>query len=218
MADEETVEGDVMNQTGEWAGKFGDEYLRRNDMSLRKIDGLYKKLYGLSRSRLNKLILPVGGLPIHEALEVGCGSGNQMAMLRQSHRSTEARGIDVNGSSVKAAVSKGFNVKQGSVFDIPYDDDSFDLVYTSGLLIHIHPDKLKDAMSEIVRVSSRYVWGYEYFSIPLQEVKYRDHHNMLWKWDYADAYEKWFGLKLLREIHLVRLDGTGVDSMFLLEK
>ena len=38
------------------------------------------------------------------------------------------------------------------------------VVFTSGLLIHIHPDNLGKAIDEICRVSKRFVWGFEYYS------------------------------------------------------
>jgi len=204
-------------QESAWKGEFGDAYNERNDMTPEEINKLYLKLYGIKRSDLNELLIGSTYTEYVDILEVGCGTGNQLALVAYGFPKESLHGIDTNEAAVKIAKERGFDVQVGSAFDLPYPDNSFDLVFTSGLLIHIDFPDLHDVQSEIVRVSKRFVWGLEYYSFSRAEIQYRNRPAMLWKDDYARHYRV-YGLKLLREIRLVRLDGSGVDTMFLLEK
>ncbi|MEI8354287.1 MAG: methyltransferase domain-containing protein, partial [Lentisphaerota bacterium] len=113
----------------------------------------------------------------------------------------------------------GIDFIQGSARALPFDDNHFDLVFTSGVLIHIHPIDLPTVMGEIHRCSRRYVWGLEYWAETMTEVNYRDHAGLLWKADYARLYRDNFSdLSLIREENLKYLDSNNRDSMFLLEK
>ena len=62
--------------------------------------------------------------------------------------------------------------------------------FTSGVLIHVEPDSLETALSELGRVSSKYVLMTEYYSKHLQEVEYRGQNEMLWKADYGELFMK----------------------------
>jgi hypothetical protein len=64
-------------------------------------------------------------------------------------------------------------------------------VFTSGLLIHIHPQDIKAVMKEIYRCSKMFIIGNEYWHNEFKEVPYRGKKNMLWKADYANLYLKW---------------------------
>jgi hypothetical protein len=64
-------------------------------------------------------------------------------------------------------------------------------VFTSGLLIHIHPQDIKAVMKGIYRCSKMFIIGNEYWHNEFKEVPYRGKKNMLWKADYANLYLKW---------------------------
>jgi len=52
------------------------------------------------------------------------------------------------------------NLIQGSVFDIPFKDKYFDMVFTAGVLIHVSPSDIKKVLKEIYRCSTKYIWGH----------------------------------------------------------
>jgi hypothetical protein len=75
---------------------------------------------------------------------------------------------------------------------------SFDLVFTTTVLIHIAPEQLQQAMTEIVRCADKYVLCGEYFAPNETLIPYRGQEKALWKRDYGSLYEKWFpGLTLI---------------------
>ena len=64
------------------------------------------------------------------------------------------------------------------------------MVYTAGVLIHIAPDNLPKIISEMIRCSRKYVWGFEYYSAIKKEINYRGNKGFLWKMDYANEFLK----------------------------
>jgi pseudaminic acid biosynthesis-associated methylase len=130
-------------------------------------------------------------------------------------------GIELQSYAVELSKSRTrrINIIEGSAFDIPYKDGYFDLVFTSGLLIHISPSDISRAMREIYRCTREYIWGFEYYADKYTEIAYRGHRNLLWKADFARLYLDQFGdLELVKEERLKYLDNDNVDSMFLLRK
>ena len=117
------------------------------------------------------------------------------------------------------ASTKNINIITGSAFDIPFQDGWFDLVFTSGVLIHIHPNDILRAIKEIYRCTRNYIWGFEYYSSEPQEVIYREHKGFLWKRDFCSVYTaQWPNLKLVKEKRIKYVANDNVDQMFLLKK
>ena len=58
---------------------------------------------------------------------------------------------------------KFINVVNGSADHLPFKNNSFDLVFTNNVLIHISPIEIKNIVNEIYRTSSKWIWGFEYY-------------------------------------------------------
>lgn len=202
-----------------WEGRKGGEYTDRNPQSIKELSKLYLDQYGVSRATMNKRFL--GGLPRHtKILEVGANIGLQMEAIRKMGFKNIV-GIDINNYSVKKAKSIHPNVDiiKGSAFDMPFRDGYFDLVFTSGVLIHISPKNINKALDEILRTTRQYIWGLEYFASKREEVVYRGKKNLLWKADFPALYLKRFpGLKLVKEERFPMRETENVSQMFLLKK
>ncbi len=153
-------------------------------------------------------------------LEVGCNTGNQLLMLRQAGwKNLSAIELQPYAADIARRRLGDIRIELGSALALPWPADSFDVVFTSGVLIHIAPSDLPRAINEIHRVSKKYIWGLEYYAPDVTEVQYRDHSSLLWKMDFARAYlERFDDLELVREQRLPYLDSKNVDTVFLLEK
>lgn len=200
-----------------WSTDFGDEYTARNPHTAEELDRLYRANFGITRSAMNKLFLPKRAEKI---LEVGCNVGAQLAMLqKQGYRNLY--GIEINvaaAASARRALPEA-NILVGSAFDLPFRDNYFDLVFTSGVLIHIAPKDLPRALKEIYRVSKKYIWGFEYFNPEPVTINYRGHTNRLWKRNFAQLYLDLFpDLALVKEKHYPYTTDANADSMFMLKK
>ena len=202
-----------------WKGEFGREYTDRNTFDADGVESLYRKNYGLTRTAINQEFL--GGISKDASfLEVGCNTGNQLLLLQRMGYANLS-GLELQPYALEIARSRTRNISlaQGSALALPHADSSFEVVFTSGVLIHIAPEDLPRVMDEIHRCTRSYIWGLEYYAPGVTEVNYRDHSKLLWKMDYAQRYLKRFeDLELVREQHIPYLEGSNVDTVFLLRK
>lgn len=202
-----------------WTGDFGREYTDRNTYSPKGLDDLYRRNYGVTRTALNERFLQA--IPrASRILEVGCNMGNQLLLLQQMGF-TNLYGIEIQDYALKLAKERllGVVLSQASALSIPYPDQFFDLVFTSGVLIHIAPKDLPAALGEVHRCAKQWVWGFEYYAPEMTEVAYRGHNALLWKTDYARLYQEQFSdLELVREDRMRYLDNDNTDAAFLLRR
>lgn len=205
-------------QADRWAGEFGEEWTDRNPDSVREMDESYREKFGTTRTALNRQFLDVVDRDAR-VLEVGCNLGIQLAALRELGFEN-LYGIDVMADAVERAheLRPTLDVIEGDALDIPFKDDFFDLVFTSGTLIHVDPSDVELAVSEIARCSREYVWGYEYFAEEYTEVTYRGHENFLWKADFPGIYQRVSALEPVSLEYLEYPDSGNRDVMFLLRR
>ena len=202
-----------------WCGEFGHEYTLRSCLTPEQVDALWEKNYGTTRTQLNHHFL--GNIPADgRILEVGCNIGNQLLLLQRLGYSN-LYGVDVQDYALEMARSrtKNVNLTQASTFALPYEDKYFDMVFTSGVLIHVSPRDLPTALNEIHRCAKNYIWGSEYYASTVTEINYRGRGQLLWKMNYAREYLARFkDLELVLERRLPYLESANVDSMFLLRR
>ena len=202
-------------QIESWDGDFGKSYTNRNKFSM---DNNYIMNYGITRKSMNKEFL--NKYKFNNILEIGSNIGNQLLLLQQMGYDN-LWGIDVSQYAIKISKENtdDINIIKASVFDIPYKDNYFDLVFTSGVLIHINPDDINKALDEIYRVSNKYIWGFEYYSDTYEEIEYRGKKNLLWKTDFMTLFLNRFkDLKVIKEKKFKYLNTDNIDMMYLLKK
>jgi pseudaminic acid biosynthesis-associated methylase len=167
-----------------WKGEFGDKYTERcanSDENIESRTELFFEIMNKMRSNPKSIA------------EIGAGGGaNLRAIRRLLGRGVELTAVEPNQiAREKIIANHDCDVARtlyGSAGDIPLADASIGLVFTSGVLIHIPPEKLGKALDEIHRVSSRWIVAIEYFNPYLIGVSYREEDKMLWKGDYGSMY------------------------------
>lgn len=206
-------------QLKDWIDRFGRDYTDRNMLTIDELDKSYMAKYGIMRTALNKQFLSRLDRSVR-ILEVGCNVGIQLLCLEKMGF-RNLYGIEPQSYAVELAKkrAKDINIIKADSFDIPFQDGYFDLVFTSGVLIHIHPKDIRKAMAEIYRCSRRYIWGFEYFSSGYEEIIYRKKKNILWKTNFSKLYLDLFDdLQLMKERKIKYLSDGNIDVMFLLKK
>lgn len=209
----------VTYQMEKWMGEFGQEYTDRNSMTLDELDESYRKKFGFTRTQLNERFLGQLDKDIR-ILEVGCNIGNQLLLLEQMGF-RNLYGVEVQPYAARIAKQRCENcdIVHGSGFDIPFKDGFFDLVFSSGVLIHISPDDIARILGEIYRCSREYIWGFEYFAKEYQQVRYRDNEELLWKTDFASLYLDTFDdLEEVKRETFSFIDNENENIGFLLRK
>jgi pseudaminic acid biosynthesis-associated methylase len=126
-------------------------------------------------------------------MEVGCNIGLNLLYLSNIYNSNvDLYGIEPNEKAFSILTSnKHIKLKEAwnaTAFDLPLPNASVDLVFTSGVLIHIAPDDLGKATDEIVRVAKKYVLCIEYFSHKPISMRYQNKENLLFKRDFGAFY------------------------------
>ena len=206
-------------QMAEWAGDFGREYTDRNALSLPELDLLYRGYFGITRTEMNSDFIGDFDRDM-KVLEVGSNIGNQLLRL-QKMGFKNLYGIELQSYAVELSKSrtKGINIIQGSAFDIPFKNGFFDMVFTSGLLIHIAPEDITGVLDEIHRCTKRYIWGMEYYAETYTQVEYREHSGLLWKTNFPKLFlDRFADLKLVKKKLFKYLNNDNVDVMFLLQR
>ena len=94
-------------------------------------------------------------------------------------------------------------------------EKKFDLVFTSGVLIHIHPSNLKETMAKIYDFSNRFILIAEYFSRTPVTIEYRNQSNKLFKSDFGKQILNNFELNLIDYGFLwgYEFDNAGFDDI-----
>ena len=201
-----------------WSGDFGKQYTDRNSRTADEWDQFYQENWGITKIEMNEMF--IGEFPRDiRILEVGCNTGMQLAGLRRMGFDN-VWGVELQPYAVEEAkrFTEGVNLVCGSGFDLPFKDGFFDIVVTNGVLIHIAPKTLHDFMSEMVRCSRKYIWGFEYFADEVTQIDYRGHDDYLWKADYGQIFADSFGMREVQKKLFPYVNSENVDAMYLLEK
>lgn len=203
-----------------WDGEFGRRYIERHPTTVEGFDELREEQYGPATTQTKLMEQSLGHLDRDiRILEVGANIGIQLRILRNLGFEN-LYGIDVQSYAVEKChqAAPELDVIEANAFDVPFKDDYFDLVFTNETLVTIPPDRLDTAIDEIVRCSSQYVWGLEFYADAYTEIEWRGEDEMLWKTDFVDRYQQRHDLRLLESEFLEYQDNDDVDRLFLLEK
>jgi len=107
----------------------------------------YSGFFKSQRDKYFKKILSNHFKHIPLVVDIGCGQGDFLTQAKELR--INAEGIDDKEFWVTRCVKKGLKAKKGSIFEIPYDDNSVDGVFLQSVLEHTDPVK---SMKEISRV------------------------------------------------------------------
>jgi pseudaminic acid biosynthesis-associated methylase len=175
-----------------WAGRFGDEYVSRNTTT-----ELIENNIDFFADALGK----VRG--VHTILELGCNAGCNLAALEYLDPSRELTGVDINQSALRQLriLFEDKKLEQPrvhchSIVDF-YPAETYDLVFTKGVLIHIDPNQLSMVYNKLFELSNRYILIAEYYNPKPDEVLYRGMKGKLFRRDFAGEMMDRYPLKLV---------------------
>jgi pseudaminic acid biosynthesis-associated methylase len=198
----------TMKQQKLWQGEFGDAYTERNAASPEQL-----------RARVAlwaRMLAPLAGDPPRSILEVGANLGINLRALRAL---TGARfyAVEPNDKARSILVQDGLvataDLRGGTAAAIDFPADVADLAFTSGVLIHIHPDQLLASCREIHRCARRYVACAEYFSQKPESIPYRGQTDVLFKRDFGAFWMDNFPDLRFLECGFAWKPVTGLDDL-----
>ena len=198
-----------------YCSDFGKRYTDRSNTSLIERNNHTISETGESISRsLSKIISNTSG--VVKILEIGCGLGHNLELLKE-FGSYSLTGIDIQEYALSKARVKyqGIDFINGDCANLPFDDREFDLVFSRVTLIHIHPEEIKRVAEEMMRVSSKYIAGIEYFSENIQEINWRGENDSVWKMNYHSVFRTSSEIKTIYcELVPISKEKYNKDSLF----
>ena len=198
----------MTDQIDLWCGEFGNQYHKRNiDVAVSRKAGLHNLWAWIFNFIDDESPMKI--------LEIGAGTGANLDIIANLRMDDKLSAVEVN----KEAAFQLFNNRNVMrVWNCSWQDarvESFthaqyDLVFTSGVLIHVHPNDRIEFMQKIVDVGSKWVVAIEYISNETKEILYRGEKSALWSGDYKLHYEN-LGLEFVGEKYFSK--DSGLDDV-----
>jgi ubiquinone/menaquinone biosynthesis C-methylase UbiE len=110
--------------------------------------------------------------PVSSILEIGCNCGPNLYLLAQKFPKARIVGIDINPEAVKQGTEwlaqenvKNVKLLVGKADELgQFEDKSFDIVFTDAVLIYIGPDKIKEVVKGMLRITRKALLLFEWHS------------------------------------------------------
>lgn len=195
-----------------WAGEFGNEYADRNQGN---------RWISANTALFSKILRSTRG--VQSVLELGANVGLNLHALKNVLPDAYLSAVEINFFAAE-------KLRQQFDPDLIFEQtilefssaSSYDLAFTKGVLIHIHPESLSKAYDCLYKSSQRYVLIAEYYNPTPVEIPYRGHEGKLFKRDFAGEFlERFTDMKLIdygfayhRDVNFPQDD----ISWFLMEK
>jgi pseudaminic acid biosynthesis-associated methylase len=175
------------DQEAFWAGAFGDAYTERNRSA--RLVAAKTALFSRALTRTRD---------VNSIVELGANIGLNLLALRTLLPQARLEAVEINATAfAQLAKIEGLQAIRGSLFDYR-PAVAADLSFTCGVLIHIAPERLRDAYEALYMASRRYVLVCEYYNPAPAEVTYRGHSARLFKRDFAgEMLDRYADLQLL---------------------
>jgi len=136
---------------------------------LRLYDPLVKSTAGKKSNEFLERIVELAKLNRSEKiLDVGCGTGTLACEITKKYKDISISGIDISENLINLAKRKasksGHNIdfRVGSTLELPYENNTFDVVFTSIVFHQLDVEEKRKAVQEIYlgyhRWSNNLVW------------------------------------------------------------
>lgn len=136
---------------------------------------------------------------INNILECGSNIGRNLKQINLAFPKKKLSFIEINKEAFNLCLlNKNIDLCfNQSIEDCKIKPNQFDLVFTSGVLIHINDVNLKKAIKNIINWSKKYILIIEYFSTDDVQKKYRGKNDLLFLRDYGNKFLETKRVKLI---------------------
>lgn len=170
-----------------WSWEYADDYRKKNSEFNLEL-GIKGWAKMLDRAE-----------DITSILECGSNIGRNINFLNHLLPTASKSIIEINADAFKIvtglySTSNSFN---GTILDSTFNGEKFDLVYTIGVLIHIHPEDLLNNMKKMFEHSSKYILIGEYFNRTPIMIEYQGEKDRLFKSDFGKLFIENLSVRLI---------------------
>jgi ubiquinone/menaquinone biosynthesis C-methylase UbiE len=125
-------------------------------------------------------------------LELGCNVGRNLAEINKVCPDVKITGFDISEEAMQYAKEVENNPAEfivGSIYDLSdFEDNSYDMVFTSSVLFHIPTERVLPIIKEMKRIASKFIFNIERYTKSERIVVWRDGTPHQWGTDYVKAY------------------------------
>jgi pseudaminic acid biosynthesis-associated methylase len=189
-----------------WSDRITESYARDNSN--------FDEALGLIA--WERILSKVNKSDISSYLECGSNIGRNIGFLSKLMPKASANIIELAKAPYEKCMSE-FKIDESYLGPIKTAtfNRQFDLVFSSGVLIHIHPDDLLNSMNRMFELSSRYIMIAEYFNRTPVMVSYHGEDDRLFKRDFGKLFVENFDCKIVDYGFLwgYEFDSAGFDDI-----
>jgi len=169
-----------------WAGQFGDEYINRN---------ISDQLFASNLHFFSNILKSC--VRVTSIIELGANVGMNIKALKLLSPESNLHAVEINKGAFNELSKLECTAHNSAIEDFSIHE-TFDLVFTKGVLIHIAPENLESVYSKMYELSNRYILIGEYYNPSPVELTYRGNEGKLFKRDFAgDLLSKFSDLELI---------------------
>ena len=138
-----------------WANKyFLDALFYKNKAEFNKISDVFEESISKTDERYDCILGAVEkSKPNTAILDVGCGKGRYLKNLLQDIPDRVYYGVDISKNVMAGLEEIGIECQEGTLTDIPYDNDTFSVTYSCEALEHAID--IENSIKEMARVTNR---------------------------------------------------------------
>lgn len=156
-----------------WASDFGTEYTQRNGIC--NIPSRIARFAEVLKNTQD----------VNSFLELGANVGSNLIAIKNLKPDARITALEINKQAYNQLKElDGVEAINSSILEFE-SENKWDFVFTSGVLIHICPDKLNEVYRKLYNLSRKYIWICEYYNPTPVEVEYRGNEGKLFKRDFA---------------------------------
>ncbi len=157
--------------------------LKEFDKAALKFDDNDPSVYNMCRKDYPDVMAEVTKEPFYDLLDAGCGTGAMLDMFKQDFPNKQYTGIDLSEKMIETAMRKGLDgihFITGDCENLPFSDDSFDVVTCSMSFHHYpNPEKFFASLNRVLRPGGRFIlrdmassssllmWVFNHIEIPI---------------------------------------------------
>jgi pseudaminic acid biosynthesis-associated methylase len=171
-----------------WKNKITESYAHDNSV--------FDEQLGLNA--WERILSKIEKASISSFLDCGSNIGRNVAFLRKVLPAATANIIELAQEPYDKCL-QNFQIEAsflGPIKEAKFDKN-FDLVFSSGVLIHVNPNDLLESMSRMYQLSSKYILISEYFNRTPVMISYRGEDDRLFKCDFGKLFVENFDCRLL---------------------
>ena len=167
-----------------WATTYAEDYIKKNS----QFD------HELGAEAWKEMLKKVQD-GVDNYLEYGCNIGQIKLVLPDAKPSI----IEISEPAFGFVTARHDfeHAYNGPILGSSFEKNSFNLVFTMGVLIHINPDQLLDHMKKMFGYSRKYILIGEYFNRTPTTIEYQGGKDKLFKRDFGKLFIENFKVKLL---------------------